>query len=136
MLTTILSQTADGSKQVGVLTDKGVRLVTIRCSITGCCGLNSLEQIATGYFHSAAKVEEFFQELAKAPWKFNKEGPQPYYAMKHFIFTCGVGHYYEHHQREDAYKFLIANPRTKLINRYPSASEPGHDIGIFFVDLT
>jgi len=101
--------------------------------------MNGLHQFNLSILSSAQNVKAFFDDLAKQPWKrASNTGIAPHYDMMHYIFTCGMGSYGGSYNREDSYKYLIADPRVTLINRAPSISEPGegHDIGIFFVDLT
>lgn len=117
--------------------EKLTRVANIQTAVSGCCGLNSLFFISSQLLNSPERVKTFFDDLADEPWVKNFEGTPPHYTIKHFIFTCGMGKNGPYN-REEPYKYLIADPRVKLISRVPSASEPeeGYDIGIFLLDLS
>jgi len=117
----------------------GISITYIQSGVTLCCGMNALIGFNLSMLNTQQRVKEFFDDLALMPWRRSDcVGLYPYYDMKHYIFTCGMGPSGGKYVREEGYKHLIADPRVKLINRSRSISEPGegHDIGIFFVDLT
>lgn len=127
--------TITGRKFV-VSDSESIDVVTIHHYVSQCCGLNTLQNFTGWGIQNEDQVEKLFNFL-----KENHMGTSKlpsYFTMKHFFFTTGMGFKYEGqpYKREDTFKYLIERPEVKLINRYRSASEPDHDVGMFFVDLT
>jgi hypothetical protein len=113
---------------------QGMRVAYIQTYLTQCCGLNALQTLNLFYFDNPKKVNNLLTWLKTAH-------PTGYYPIHHLTFTCGVGKRYKDdpedtRMREDAYIHLINHPCVSKLHQYPSASEPGHDIGVFFIDLT
>lgn len=112
----------------------GTQVCIIQHFVSHCCGLNTLHGLNRDFLTNKKNVEALFEYIKQQPWE--DIYPTPGYAVKHFFFTTGIGLNEYGEPRERYHKYLIEHPSVKLINRYPSASEPGHDVAIYFVDLT
>lgn len=105
--------------------------VTVACVTSWtayCCGLNSLQNLEVGYLHYLGDNWGTLLLDWLSLGEIGARYPGSFYPQKDFIFACGD------HQM-DKYSSLLKDPRVSEIARFPSRSEPGHDICLYLIKL-
>lgn len=98
--------------------DLQVPIVILTTWAAGCCGANTLSHFSAYQVHSQDLVEAVLTRIRNEPVLYRR--------VKDLFFFFG-----DKHTQQEKYKFWINHPFTTRIAKYPSGSEPGHDVCLY-----
>lgn len=141
MFSVSYDRTQEGyNRAFSVYTGDGQHLFVVTTAMSHCCGANSIEHLS--YYMTAEMVDKLVTWMKTEPWgttddpviQYKGTLPSdkrvPYWHMKHFFFFLNADY-----TKGDRFP-LVNHPNVKLVMSYPSASERGHNINMYMLDLS
>jgi hypothetical protein len=122
----------------------GTILAHVVPTMAHCCGANALESMCYMLALGDTDVRALITWMKTQPWGVVGQTPAvtpaattvgntydktPLWYIKHLFFFQDV-------RSETRGWALLQAPEVKRVFTYPSASEPGHDIGMYLLDLS